>query len=135
MRRLSILLSALLLAGCAATGDGSASPSPERRLDLRLEDLGLIRNGAVSRVPEFRIRGWQTVGDRALVLTAGRHEHYLVTFVTPCLGLETAFSIGLDGSIGGLRSSDAILVEGLHGRPERCRIFEIEALADLPRPQ
>ncbi|MEE4300846.1 MAG: DUF6491 family protein [Pseudomonadales bacterium] len=135
MRRATstILLYAVLASGCAATG-GSADRERARadRLYQTLTGMGLVRGESVSRVPNFRISGWNDIDDRTLVLSAGVRDRYLVELRAPCQGLSSSFGIGLATHTGSLMASDSILVRGPGGTPERCAIRAIWALDDLP---
>lgn len=129
----TILLLAMLAGGCAAT-DGGARRERARadRLYQTLTGMGLVRGESVSRVPNFRISGWNDLDDRTLVLRAGVRDRYLVELRAPCQGLSSSIGLGLATHTGSLMETDSILVRGIGGTPERCPIRAIWALEDLP---
>ena len=132
------LIGALLLtAGCASTPEAQDAARKrelqrEQRLFNALTSRGLARTEVVSRVPNFRISGWQDIDDRSLILTAGLRDHYLVTLFSACPGLDFAMGIGLSTATGSLGAGDSILVRGSFDDVQRCRIDEIWALEALP---
>ncbi|MEX1032042.1 MAG: DUF6491 family protein [Cellvibrionaceae bacterium] len=120
LRLFSVSLLALLtLAACAQT------PRSESDVDDALTDMSLLRDRTVSSIRDYRIDGWRYVDRYNVILTAGRNENYLVTFMTPCLGLNGSFSIGFTSSAGGVTQFDDIVVRGPGGRTEVCPIKEI----------
>lgn len=115
------------LASCEATGNGSRN---EAAINRALDRLEVQRGNVVNSVSNFRINGWQAVNDRNLIVTAGLHDHYLVTLSIPCQDLTYAFNIGIDSRTTALSRGDYIVVNSLHRQLERCPILEITQLVD-----
>lgn len=109
---------ALLLAGCASSGE-----PPEIR--QRLLDMGLEAGENNSRIPSYRINGWQSLDDTNLIVTAGVNDRYLVRLSMPCFGLQGAFFIGFTTPAFGLDRFDSVVVRGPGGRRELCPIDDI----------
>lgn len=113
------------IAGCAQ--------NPERgEADVAtvLTDMDLARDRSVDSIRDYRINGWRYVDRYHVVLTVGRRENYLVSFISPCFGLSSAFAIGFTSSVGGVTQFDDIVVEGPGRRAEVCPIKEIVRLRD-----
>ena len=114
------------LAACSSTG----GVSDEEAISAALDRLDVDRDGVVNMVSNFRITGWQSINDRNLIITAGMHNHYLVTLSIPCPDLNFAFNIALDTRTGALSRGDYVIVNSLHRPLERCPIQEITRLVD-----
>ncbi|MCW8196087.1 hypothetical protein F6455_14940 [Proteobacteria bacterium 005FR1] len=123
---LKLLVASLMpfaFAGCAQ--------SPEREqadVDSVLTDMALVKDRTVQSIRDYRIDGWRYVDPYNVILTAGRDEDYLVSFMTPCFGLSSAFAIGFTSTTGGVTEFDDIVVEGPGGTAEVCSIKEIVRL-------
>ncbi len=130
-RRLQLLLvstlASLMLAGCSTTG----APEQQDRVAAVLEELNVTQGEPVRSVTEFRIDGWRAIDDRHLILTAGRHDHYLVELAGVCPELRSAFRIGLESRTGSLTRLDSILVRSMHSLIDTCQIREIYRLDDI----
>jgi hypothetical protein len=110
----------LALAGCAQTPERG-----EADVESVLTDMQLVKDRTVQSIRDYRIDGWRYVDPYHVVLTAGRKEDYLVSFMTPCFGLSSAFALGFTSTAGGVTEFDDIVVEGPGGRAEVCSIKEI----------
>jgi len=118
----SLFLSALGLGGCAQHGEKPADVSAV------LDDMSLVRDRSVTSIRDYRIDGWRYIDRYNIVLTASRNENYLISFRTPCLGINSAFAIGFTSTAGGVTEFDDIVVEGPGRRAEVCPIKEIVRL-------
>lgn len=114
----------LLLAACAPT------PRSERSVENTLSDMDMIKDRTVDSIRDYRIDGWRYVDRYHVILTAARNENYLVSFMSPCLGIDGSFSIGFTSTTGGVTQFDDIVVQGPGGRAEVCPIKEIIRLRD-----
>lgn len=118
------LLSPLVLASCA-----HRSLTESDAGDV-LVDTDFARDRTVSSIRDYRIDGWRYVDRYNVILTAARNENYLVSFMSPCLGLSGATSIGFTSTAGGVTQFDDIVVRGPGGMAETCPIKEIVRLRD-----
>lgn len=121
-----LLFGVVFLAGCASTGTTQTAA-----LDDFLERNQLELGEPVRNVSSFQVRGFQTLDDRQIVLTAGSKRHYLVTTMGICVGLRSAFNIGFDNRTSGISRADSIVIRGIRGKPQRCPIQEIEQLNEI----
>lgn len=117
-------LMGLLLSACQSAGG-------DNRLDSTLSSMGVVQGEAVRSIPDFMIRGWRSIDNRNLIITAGIHDHYLLTLSSPCINLSFAVSIRIDSTSSSITRFDSIVVNSLHRQLERCRIQEIYALNDI----
>lgn len=124
-RYLLCTLVPMLVAGCAAMPERN-----ETDLDDVLSEMEMARDRTVSSIRDYRINGWRYVDPFHVVLSAGRRESYLISFITPCFGLNSAFAIGFTSSAGGVTEFDDIVVEGPGRTAEVCPIKEIVRLRD-----
>lgn len=132
---IAILPLALMLAACQGAGIGSGESRAEmnqRALDEVLETMQVSVGEEANSVPNFQINGWKRINDESLVVTAGVHDHYLLTLVAPCYGLDFAFRVAVESRGLNLTRFDDILVNDMHNGLERCRIDRIYKLDDLP---
>jgi hypothetical protein len=121
----------LALAGCkfSYVADPRQARSAEEVAAelLRME----VRMGEeVNSLSNFRINGFRPINDSNLVVTAGVHDHYLITLVQPCLDLPYTFTVGFQSRTSNVTNFDSIIVNTLHGRRETCRIDKIYRLDD-----
>lgn len=121
----------LALVGCQGTG-GSGSRDDAAALGQALERLQLVLGEDVENVANFRLNGWSRIDTTHLMVTAGLHDHYLLTLLQPCFGLDYAFRIAIESRSTLLTRFDDVVVSGIHDGPERCRIERIQRLEDLP---
>ena len=121
------IMSMLVLSGCGSAG---MPGSNEARIAAALEKHEVVRGEVVNSVANFRITGWHAINNRNLILTAGVHDHYLVSLATPCLDLDFAVSIALDTRTSLLSRGDDVIVNSLHRPMERCQIMTITRLVD-----
>ena len=125
--RLSIVLSAMLLGGCAGTsGD---TDSLQGQLARNRYELGL----AVTEIRDYRLTGWNAVDERHLIIHTGPSDSYLISLTVTCRNLRTAEDIALSTTAGSVTHLDKVIV---HDRPtgvtEHCPIESIHALERLP---
>lgn len=120
----SLFVTTLCLGGCAQHGEKPAD------VGSVLNDMSLVRDRSVSSISDYRIDGWRYIDRYNIVLTASHNENYLVSFMTPCLGINSAFAIGFTSTAGGVTEFDDIVVEGPGRRAEVCPIKEIVRLKD-----
>lgn len=132
---IAILSLVLMLAACQGAGIGageSRAVMNQRALDDVLETMQVSVGEEVNNVPNFQLNGWKRINDESLVITAGVHDHYLITLLTPCYGLAFAFRVAIESRGLHLTRFDDILVNDMHDGLERCRIDRIYKLDDLP---
>lgn len=120
---LSVILP-LFLVACAEL------PQAESNVEDVLVDMDMVEDRTVDSIRDYRIDGWRYVDRYHVILTAGRRENYLVSFMTPCTGLTGAISIGFTSTTGGVTQFDDIVVEGPGQMVEVCAIKEIVRLKD-----
>lgn len=125
LKRAAVLLSVVLVSACAGQ-----APRDEVGVNEALTDMDMVRDRTVDSIRDYRIDGWRYVDRYHVVLTAGQNESYLISFMSPCLGLNSAFSIGFTSTTGGVTEFDDIVVEGPGGIAEVCSIQEIVRLRD-----
>lgn len=116
-----------LVTACGSSGPGTSN---ETQIDAVLDRLDVERANVVNSVANFRITGWQAINNRNLIVTAGLHNHYLITLAAPCFDLDFAFNIGVDTRSVALSRGDYIVPNSLHRPLERCQIAEITRLVD-----
>jgi len=117
---------AMVLAGCAATGDAEL-PTIEERMAER----GYLIGPGDQRIPRYRISSWQSVDDYHLIVRSGVRDHFLVELLGPCLELDNAFFVGFTTPTTRIDQFADVLVEGPGGIRERCNIQEIYMLTDV----
>lgn len=123
---LSLVLAACQGPGAAGDREGAAS------LEQALERLQVTLGEEVENVPNFRLNGWARIDTTHLMVTAGLHDHYLLTLLQPCFGLDYAFRIAIESRSFMLTRFDDVMVSGMHDGLERCRIERIHRLDDKP---
>ncbi|MDA0978507.1 MAG: DUF6491 family protein [Proteobacteria bacterium] len=127
-----------LLTFIVAFATGCTTPRPvdsANHLTAALERLGVTRGDSVKTIQSFRINGWQAIDERHLVLTAGVHDHYLLTLAQPCRELRMAFGITFDTATPSLSRMDSVVVNAFHGPLERCSILDIIRLDHIESPE
>jgi hypothetical protein len=117
------VISLSLLAGCAQT-----TPRGESDVEEVLVGMDMVRDRTVDSIRDYRIDGWRSVDRYHVILTTGVNEDYLLSFKTPCFGLNSAFAIGFTTTVGGVTKFDKIIVEDAGGIVETCWIEEIVQL-------
>lgn len=123
-RMLLLTLAALVLAACSSSAELAG-------IEERMAERGYLIGPADQRIPRYRISSWNSIDDRYLIVRSGVRDHYLVELFTPCLGLDTAFSIGFSTPTTSLDSYGSILVRDNSTSVERCRVENIYLLADI----
>lgn len=106
------LVIGMTLAGCA--------PSDTKDTASATDDCFYIRN----------VNSWDAVDRKHVYIKEGVSDHYLVTLVTSCPGLDFAKAIALSNYNGRMCPSDfgAITFRD-GGMPTTCRIDNVEAVA------
>lgn len=123
---------ALLLAACQTTGmEGSRQERNQREIAAELLRMEVRLGDEARSFSNYTVNNFRAINDESLVVTAGLHDHYLVTLVTPCQGLRYAFAVGLQSQTSNVTTFDSIIVRSLHDRPEQCRIQRIYHLEDI----
>ncbi len=122
----------LLLGGCQSLGSGESHEARiNRQIAAELLRMEVRMGEETSSVSNFMVNGFRAINEEALVVTAGVHDHYLITLLTPCLDLPYAFSVGFQSRTSQITTFDSIIVGSLHSRVERCRIDKIFHLEDV----
>jgi hypothetical protein len=114
MNRLFLaLMLALLITACAAPGE-----RPERPGDVYLRHAG----PSVDQVRYTSVRGWQPVGDEAILIDFGVRGHYLFELSPNChMEIRSAASMSLQTTMrGSVNTFDHVMIG-----PERCNIVRI----------
>lgn len=112
------LLLALSLIGCMGA---IVRPDTEERL----LGMGLVLGEGNSRIPSYRINGWNSLDDYNLVIMAGVNDQYLVRLQSPCFNLRSAFFIAFTTPTGRLDRFESIIVRGPGRSREICGIADI----------
>ncbi|MBV6413135.1 MAG: hypothetical protein IT479_06595 [Xanthomonadales bacterium] len=100
-------------------------------------DLEAIAGEPLTVVRFFRVRGWQSLHERALVLWLGREEPYLIDLRERCSGIEKEIWLRLaDFQRPGrnqlrARGSSILLRDGRACRIRQIRALDHEALLKL----
>jgi hypothetical protein len=123
-RTLLLTLAVSVLAACASNVELET-------IGERMAERGYLIGPDDQRIPRYRISSWNSIDDRYLIVRSGVSDHYLVELFAPCLGLDTAFSIGFATPSTRLDSFGSILVRDSSRSLERCRIENIYLLADI----
>jgi hypothetical protein len=78
------------------------------------------------------VRNFDALDDRYVYLEGARDDHYLLTMVGGCIGLEDSFQIAVSNELSRVCSIDfgKITYRGISGQPETCSIREVEAVED-----
>lgn len=78
------------------------------------------------------VRSFSALDDRYVYIEGRRDEHFLLTMVTGCFGLENSFQIAVSNQLSRVCSTDfgKITYRGLSGRAETCSIRRVEAVED-----
>ncbi|MGQ9425517.1 DUF6491 family protein [Gilvimarinus sp. F26214L] len=129
MRDKTVMVTLLLILSAALVSCAQTPPN-EESVERTLTDMNLTEDRTVDSIRDYRIDGWRYVDRYHVILTGRGKENYLVSFLTPCLDLQGAFSIGFTSTAGGVTRFDDIVVRGPGGRAEVCPIKEIIRLRD-----
>lgn len=129
-RHIRFIALILLLPTLVACGTSIPAPSDAEAISATLNRLALERGNVVNSVPNFRISGWHQINVRNLIVTAGLHDHYLLSLNFPCQNLPFAFGIRLDTLTNTLSRGDYVVIDTVHSPTERCQIQEITQLTD-----
>jgi len=116
-----------LLAACASTEDRPAPASPEQLA----EQAGYEIVEPVRQVPNYRIDGFNAISNRAVILSSGVKDRYLVTVMSNCVGLRFTQVLATTSTAGSLSTFDAILLRDVPGGAQRCPITNIYKLKKL----
>ena len=124
---------ALSLAACATD---PAAPKAAPKPDLHAQRLGealarqklAVSEQKVDQIWQYRIDGYQTIDDQAVIMTNGSNEKYLVELGFPCQGLSTSWNIGFTTTTSSLTRFDKLIVPGTMGQPGGCAIESIMKL-------
>jgi hypothetical protein len=122
---LATMAAALSLAFTAACTTPALQPAPT--IEQRLSERGLAVGDKVERIPDYRIDGWNRLGDQHVVLNGGVARRYLITLAQPCSDLGNGETIGFSTTASALTALDTLIVETPIG-PRRCPIREIHVL-------
>jgi hypothetical protein len=125
---------ALLLAACAATGPATPQSAPkpdphaQRLADALAKQKLVVADQKIDEIWQYRIDGYQTIDDQAVIMTNGAHEKYLVELGFPCEGLSTSWNIGFTTTTSSLTRFDKLIVPGTIGHPGGCPIQSLMKL-------
>lgn len=126
---LTLLLSSCQLSNGSNTGSVDARNQTEIAAELLRMEVRIANE--VQSLSNYTVNGFKAINDMSLVVTAGVHDHYLITLAVPCLGLPYAFTVGFEQRSINISNFDNILVNSLHQRVERCPIARIYHLEDV----
>lgn len=127
-----LLISGLLLLGaCQGLPGENRADRNQRQIAAELLRMDVRLGAETTHLSNFTVNGFRAINEQSLVVTAGVHDHYLVTLVTPCLELPWAFTVAFRSRTSNITNFDDLIVNSLHGRPEQCRIDKIFQLEDL----
>lgn len=124
-------IACLVLCGAVA-----AEEAREELLETTAEQIAAQRGyeivGTVRSVRQFRGTGWQYVNDRALILSLGASQDYLVELAVACRGLRSTDRIATTTTGTELTTFDSILAAGSPRGGVGCPIRAIYRLRRLP---
>ena len=124
---------ALFTTACQAQeGVESNAQRREREVAVALDNMGVTLGEPVKSLFNFTVNSFNAINETNLIVTAGVHDHYLITLATPCLNLRYAFRVALVSRTSTINTFDTIVVNSLHDMPERCSIDGIYRLNDKP---
>lgn len=125
MRKLLMILSTLLVAACAASGD-----SRERDRAGEMAVYERHAGAAQSWVRYTSIRNWWAVGRHSVVFEMDRSRHYLVELIGACdLELDSAITLRLASSRRNvLGELDDVVVRGRTCQIQSIRRLDFEAV-------
>ena len=124
----------VFLTACATTGPAAptsapkADPHAQRLADSLAKQKLAVSEQKVDQIWQYRIDGYQVVDDRAVIMTNGASEKYLVELSFPCTGLSTSWNIGFTTTTSNLTRFDKLIVPGAFGQPGGCTIDSIMKL-------
>lgn len=107
----------------------ACTSSPPQSIDKRLADRGYTLGEGEQSIPRFRVSNWNYLDERHLIVRSGVRDHFMIELMQPCFGLDSAFGIGFATPTSRVDRFGSILVRGIDGRRERCRIQNIYSLA------
>jgi hypothetical protein len=108
MKHETMLLSVLVLAGCASSG----AFSPQDRLELYKAHSTPVESFRITRLQGPQ-PGWSPVGDQALTVLDESDQTYLLELPQKCSGLATARGISLTNATGTVTpGSDSVQLLG-----------------------
>lgn len=109
----SLVLSTMLIAGCATEGSSSSASSRD--------DCFFIRN----------VNSWNAIDEKHLYLDATGDQQFLVTMDFACRGIRFANAIALSDPMGRVCPNDfGRITYRDAGRRASCRIDDIESVAN-----
>ena len=118
----------LLLISCTSFFIACSANSNPRDVEQALSDMGLTRSSDNARVYYRSVNGWTGINETSLVVNAGVSRHYLVELLSPCYGLDEAYSIRFTTPNLNLDAFGSIIVRSTWMGTERCRIERITPL-------
>lgn len=122
-RAVVLVLAVLALAGCASSNVG-------QRLAERKALYERHAGAPVDSIPAFRMRGFETLGQDAIVVWSDPSRMYLMTLERPCFGLELRYTVAVTSSGGFVRPRfDAVtFIEQPSRMLQRCIIESIRPI-------
>ena len=92
-----IVVCLALLTGACQTQEGSENQTlrSEREVAVALDNMGVAKGDPASNLFNFTVNSFNAINDMNLIVTAGVHDHYLLTLAAPCLNLRYAFTVAL----------------------------------------
>jgi len=121
MKHEMLLLSVLVLAGCASSGLASSN---QERLELYKAHSTPVESFRVTRLQGRQVR-WSPIGDQALMVYDESDQPYLLELPEKCSGLATARSVSITNATGTVTpGSDSVQLLGPSkaGSAYYCRI-------------
>ena len=80
------------------------------------------------------VRGASAIDDRFVYIKAVRDQHYLLTMVNSCLGLENSIGVTISNKFDRVCSHDKSWITYKDfNETKRCTILTVESVADLDR--
>lgn len=119
-----LMLFGLLLTACAGSTE-------IRSIEDQMADRGYLIGAESVGIPRYNVNSWNDIDDRYLMVRAGVRDQYLIELFQPCFGLESAFSVGFTTPSLRVDRFGSVIVRGIEGRLERCRIQNIYELVPI----
>ena len=110
---------------------GQPQQRSDEKISAALDQLNVQPGNKIERIRDFQVDGWRFIDNYNLIINAGFKDQYLVSLQSPCLPLQSAFSIGFTSTAGTFDKFEDIVVRNAFGRPEHCPISDIVKLVPV----
>jgi len=120
----AIARSFVMATALAVLASACSSIPPRARMADKLQEYQAAAGEPVDSVRYTRLRSWEPLGERHVLIQMGPRKLYLVSLDHPCPELPWANSISVTSSTGRVHA----LFDNVQVRDQRCRIGQIQPI-------